>query len=534
MLALLGMMITALTLSMLPALLMQLLDSTFINKELALIKFISLAIIMLFIVHSVANYIGDGAINVVGNKFGRDLHLAMFNKLLSLPEKYCAELTKNNLNTRFIVHLNTITHTSINIITILIKDSLTMIGLLAWMFYLNWELALLILLITSAIILISRLINGYLSKTSDRTLQTAREVAKAAFDSIKNYQIIKLHGGQTQESERFMSKAEQMYLARIKQNNAKALGIALAQAFIVIILIAITHLITQQPYNNETTPGAVASLIIAALMLVLSLKRVSQINHYLLQGQHALANIFSLLDQKDEEDTGTATIKHCHGELIFDKVSFCCDTQTQPVLNDISLTIKPGEIVVFSGMTESGKTVFINLILRFLYPTNGRILLDGHDLASLKLTSLHESIALIPQKSSSFNDTAAINIAYGAMKCANEAQITAAAQAAHAIDFIREMPEGLQTIIGEYGVKLTEIQCQHIAIARALLKNSPILILDEIPKASNSKADHNLQEALNTLIQGRTTLIITQHPTTLAKIDRIFILKNGSMTEGHL
>lgn len=529
--AFLGMMVMAVTLSMLPALMMQLIDSVLIFKTQTQINVISQAIFTLLMIYGVANYIGNSALNVAANKLGRNLRLAIFNKMLSLPESFYSGLTEKNLNTRFITHLNTISHTGINVISILIKDSLTAIGLLAWMFYLNWELALLVLLITSAIILITQLINGYLRKLSQKTFQATKEATNVAFDLITNRQMIKSYGGQLHESERFKDKANQMYFANIKLAKVKALGIALVPTIIAISLMAIAQLVMHQPYRSEITPGEISSLIIAALMLVLMLRRISNINHYLLQGKQALENIFLLLDQETEADTGTITNKRCQGGLVFDNVSFSYNKQMQPALINACLTIKPGEIVALSGMTENDRSLFIDLMLRFSHPTQGRILIDDNDLESFKLTGLHENIALISQKALLFDDTAAINIAYGAMKCANEAKITAAAQAAHAIEFIREMPEGLQTVIGSHGIKLTKTQCRHIEIARALLKDPPILILNEMPVTSNAKTDNDLQEGLNTLIQGRTTLILTQQPPTLEKVDRIFMLRNGYISE---
>ncbi|SFQ14251.1 ATP-binding cassette, subfamily B, MsbA [Nitrosomonas cryotolerans] len=528
--AILFLAIMALTLSMLPAFIKQILNSIFVNKDPESIQFVALAIIMLFIIYGTASYISIHAINAASNKLGIDLRIAMFHKLLNMPVQYHDNLTRCNLATRFIVDIDQITHTISNVIIILVKDSLTLIGLTAWMFYLNWELSLLGLLIAPIIVLSIQLFDRLIHKTNQQARQISEALTQGLLNTIDNYKTIKLYGGLWREKQHFRRQAEQVYQATMHQVVIKALGISLGQAILILILTAIVYLMTQQAYYNKIIMEDVGSFIVAILIFILPVQRISSIYQHLQQGQRAIENLFSFLTYESKPDTGTMVIEAAQGELTFERVSFSFHSQAESVLDNLSFVIKPGEVVAFIVPNCSDKTIFMDLILRFLCPTGGRILLDGHDVANLKLTNLHANIAMISQNQGLLDKTIAANIAYGTMRCASEAKITAASQASHAMDFIREMPQGLQTHVGEGEIELTEQQCQYLAIARVFLKNPPILILEDVPMTINSESQH-LQATLESLMQGRTTLIITQQHCLSEKIDRIFVLENGKITE---
>ena len=529
-LALLGMTLMALILSALPALILRLLDNTIVNKNQELMQQILLAIIVLFVIRGAMQFISNYAINTVGSELATDLRLAMFKKLLALPNHRYTTLADSEVTAKFITELNQLIYVFTNVITILVKDSVTIIGLLAWMFYLNRELTLFALLITALLIVITQLINGLLTHTNLQLAQETKKVVHILLKATKNYRTITLHGSQSHESDRFTNNVDQMQCAQIKHAATRSLSIILAQIFVIIVCSVIGYLAIQQVTNQEITPGRAGSIILAALMLTIPIKQILSIKKFTQQGQQSLDKIFSFLDQETNTETGTVTIKRALGELVFDSVSYYHDPQPQPLLKNITLTIKPGEIVALINDSESSKAAFIDLILRFCQPSNGKIFLDGHDLANLKSTSLYANIALLPRNVPLIDDTAAANIAYGETRCANEAKITAAAQASHAMTFIREMPQGLQTLLGEHEKKLTERQCLYIGIARILLKDAPILILEEIPAMYDDTSD-DLQDALQILMQGRTTLIFTQHSSIIEKANRIVTLKNGQITE---
>ncbi len=277
--------------------------------------------------------------------------------------------------------------------------------------------------------------------------------------------------------------------------------------------------------------GGFVSFITAMLMLLAPVKHLTDVNAPLQRGLAAAESVFELLDEAPEDDRGMAAPSRALGGIVFDNVTFSYPEAARPALASIDLHIKPGETVALVGASGSGKTTLANLIPRFYHLDAGRILLDGQPLEELTLASLRANLALVSQDVVLFNDTIAANIAYGAMQGASQEAIVAAAEAAHVMEFVRQMPQGLQTLVGENGVKLSGGQRQRLAIARALLKNAPVLILDEATSALDSEAERQVQAALEVLMQNRTTLVIAHRLSTIEDADRIVVLERGRIVE---
>ena len=317
----------------------------------------------------------------------------------------------------------------------------------------------------------------------------------------------------------------------MKQTTAAAASVPVVQLLAGFALASIVYLATQQSNANEITVGEFVSFVTAMLMLTAPLKRVTGVNEPLQRGLAAAESVFELIDQAGESDPGLTVVTRVDGEIRFDNVSFSYANADQPALDAITLTINPGETVALVGASGGGKSTLANLLPRFYRPTSGRILLDGYDVETLTLASLRANIALVSQDVVLFNDSVAANIAYGVMRDTSEAEIVAAAVAAHAMEFIRAMPQGLNTLVGENGVKLSGGQRQRLAIARALLKNAPVLILDEATSALDSESERHVQAALETLMQGRTTVVIAHRLSTIEKAARIVVLDRGRIAE---
>jgi subfamily B ATP-binding cassette protein MsbA len=299
-------------------------------------------------------------------------------------------------------------------------------------------------------------------------------------------------------------------------------------AFAVAVIL---YQAMEQLRSNEITVGDFLSFLTAMMMLTRPIKSITGVAEFLQRGLAAAESVFELLDTPSEVDTGTKTIERAKGKISFEKVSIAYHGDERLALRDVSLDIPAGQTVALVGASGGGKSTMANLVPRFYSPTSGRITLDGHDLSDLTLASLRANIALVSQEVVLFNDTVSANIAYGQMREVSEAEIVAAAQAAHAMEFILEMPQGLNTLVGEHGVKLSGGQRQRIAIARAILKNAPILILDEATSALDSESERNVQAALETLMQGRTSLVIAHRLSTIEKADRIVVLQKGEIVE---
>lgn len=542
--ALTGMIVMAATIPILAALMAPMVDGAFVNKDVEVMQLVLLAIVVLFIVRGGAGYAGTYAMSWIGSKLVMDLRAEMFDKLLILPARYYAGQFSENLVSKLTSEITQLAHAVTDVISVVVKDTFTIIGLLGWMLYLNWKLSMLALLMTSVILLIMRSVSKRLQMMGREAQQSADNITQVLRESIENHKVVKLYGGEQYETHRMGEQAGRAHGFTMRQATIAAFSVTLIQITTAVALVAILYFATQQASANETTVGSFVSFIMAMLLLIAPLKRITGVNELLQHGLVAGGSIFALLGQEIEPDRGTIAIDRARGELRFEHVSLHRDpvsrganSEASPdagiVLQDITLTIQPGETVALVGLSGSGKTSLANLVPRFFHPTEGRVLLDGQDLASLKLTSLRANIALASQETTLFNDTVAANIAYGDMGRETEAKITAAAQAAHAMEFIRKMPQGLQTMVGEHGVKLSGGQRLRIAVARALLRDSPVLILDEREtlQTLDFESAHHVQAAMETLTQGRTTLVIAHRLSTVQKASRIVVLQKGRITE---
>ena len=530
-LALLGMMIVAATEPALPALLKPLLDGTFVHRDETIMRWMPLVIVALFVVRGLAEYLAYYSINWVGNKVVMDLRRAMFERLLELPTPYYDDHPTGNLISKLTFDVTQVTAAATSVLTVIFKDSLAILGLLGFMLWLNWKLTLLALIMGPIIVGVVRLISMRLRFTSRETQRAMGDITQVLGEAVDGHKVVKLFGGQRYEDERFHGQANRLRRLAMKQAAAAAASVPLVQFVAALALATIIYLATRQSGGDEVTVGGFVSFIAAMLMLTAPLKRITSVNEPLQRGLAAAESVFELLDQQSEPDPGRATLERARGEIRFEGVHFTYGTTAHPALEAVDLAIAPGENIALVGPSGSGKSTLASLVPRFYHPTRGRITIDGHDLEKLSLASLRANIALVSQDVVLFNDTVAANIAYGAMNGAAPEAIAKAAEAAHAMEFIRAMPEGLETLVGENGVKLSGGQRQRLAIARALLKNAPVLILDEATSALDSESERHVQAALEALMRGRTTIVIAHRLSTVERADRIVVLDRGRIVE---
>jgi subfamily B ATP-binding cassette protein MsbA len=529
--SILGMVVTAATEPLLPALLKPMLDGTFIHKDDTVIKLAPLIILLIFFVRGVASFVGTYAIGWVGNKVVMDLRELMFHKLLSLPTSYYDDHATGNLISKVTSDVTQVTAAATNVVTVTVRDSIIIVGLLGWLFYLNWKLTLLSLVMLPIIAVIIKVINARMRDASRDAQHAMGDITQVIGESISAHKVVKLFGGQQYERDRFYDRANWLRRYIMKQAMAAAANVPIVQMIAAIALSVIVYLATLQAHNDETTVGGFLSFIAAMLMLTAPIKRITGVSEFMQRGLAASESVFALLDTPSEPDSGKVAIGRANGQIEFEHLSLSYQEDGRLALHDICLQIPAGQSIALVGASGSGKSTLANLVPHFYQPSSGRITLDGHDLADLTLASLRANIALVSQEVVLFNDTVAANIAYGQMREVPEAEIVAAAQAAHAMEFIHEMPLGLNTLVGERGVKLSGGQRQRIAIARAILKNSPILILDEATSALDSESERHVQAALETLMQGRTSLVIAHRLSTIEKADRIIVLQKGEIVE---
>lgn len=525
-----AMLVTAASLALLPILVKHMLDGAFILQDLPLTQTTSLLLIGLFLVRGIASYVSLRATGKASGQLGIDLRMDFFNKLLTLPVDYYARYDLHQVGA-LITHINTIAQTVTGNIAQLTQDSLTIITLMLCTLYLNQEFAILLLLITPLIVLIHQVTPSRFNKPSPKSLRATDDLMEHLSQSVTHLRKIRLDGGQCHESQRLGKISVAIAQADAQQAHTKAVMMSLDQVITALIVIAVTYTMALHAINGTLNLPEVAALITVALLLIQPARRIVNLPKQLAHNQPALEVIFAFLDQPAEQDSGTLDIPRGKGKLTFEHVYCDDDTHTQSILHHLHFTLQSGEVIVFTGYSAEEKNLLIDLILRLRQPASGRILFDDHPLPDIRLSHLHAHIALVSADSFLLDDKIAGNIAYGALRCSDEAKITSAAQMSRAIEFIRCMPEGLQTTIaGPDGAAITPEQLLRIAVARAWVKDSPLLIIDEI-FTPHETGDGNLLAALEALIQSRTTLIFNPTIPQLQKIDRIFVLENGCITE---
>ncbi len=530
-LSILAMVMVAATEPLLPALMKPLLDGSFVNKNPTTIRYIPFALVGLFLVRGVFGFVSDYALNWVANRVVFDLRGEMFGRLVNLPTRYYDDASSGTLISKVTYDVTGVTAAATTVLTVMVRDSLTVVGLLGWIFYLDWKLSLITLVIGPIIALVIRSFSNRLRETSRGAQHAMGDITHVLDEAIECHKVVKVFGGQDYEQRHFGAAIKRMRDYAMRQTVAAGASVPLVQVCAAVAVAVIVYYSTQQSGAGGVTVGSFVSFMTATLMLLSPLKRLTGVNASLQRGLAAAESVFAVIDEKPEEDSGTQILQRAQGRIEFEHLCFSYPNAGRPALDDINLAIAAGETVALVGGSGGGKTTLANLIPRFYQPSAGSILLDGIDTQTLTLASLRANLALVSQDVVLFNDTVAANIAYGPLAGAGEAAIAAAAEAAHAMDFIREMPEGLQTMIGENGVRLSGGQRQRLAIARALLKNAPVLILDEATSALDTESERVVQAALETLMQGRTTLIIAHRLSTIEKANRIVVLQKGMIAE---
>ncbi|WP_292917898.1 ATP-binding cassette domain-containing protein [Nitrosomonas sp.] len=517
----------ATTIAVFPLLIHQLLDSIFVTKNHAVLQSTILMIIGLFTIHTAAVYFKLFSIGKSGSLLADDLRMDLIDKLLALPVNQCLPLFRNDRIHQMIAHIYQVSPSAIRHFAQLLQDCLIIFGLLLCTLYLNQEFTILLVLIVPLLALIHRLT----AHSDQRRSPALHDLLQHLSQAIEHHRIIRLDGGLAQESERLRKISKTIQLDEVQQTGQSAIVTSFSLAIVVLITIAVSYAVAFQAINGTLDLPEIGALVTATLLLLTPIQRILKIPKQMECHQKPLEAIFMFLDQPFETDTGILDIPRLQGKLVFEQVRYDDEVRSKPILNHINFTIKPGEVVVFKGYSTDEKTALIDLILRLQRPADGKIWLDDHLIERIKLDSLHANIAMVSSDAFLLNDKVAGNIAYGAKRCSNEATITAAAHASRAMEFIRTMPAGLQTQIDRKANKITRQQFLQLAIARAFVKNTPILILDEI----FSLTDHDsgkLLSILETLMKNRTTLIFNQQiPQQLRKIDRIIVLENGSITE---
>jgi subfamily B ATP-binding cassette protein MsbA len=513
------------------ALMKPLLDGSFVERDPATIKLIPLALIGLFLVRGVANFLTTYGLGWIARNVIRQLREEMFERLITLPASFFDSNNSGQLMSKLLYDVEQVASAATEAILTVIRDSLTIVGLIAWMIYLNGFLSLIILITVPFVALLVFYVSRRFRRISKNIQNSMGDVSHVCGEIIEGHREVKTFGSQAYEIKRFdrINKANRGQ--QMKKIATDAISQPIIQLITVLGLAVVIYLATLPEVLETISVGSFISFVTAMFMILTPLKRLTKVNSKLQAGIAAAESIFTLLDEQAEEDNGKRTLGRASGHIVYRDVSFSYNEAKGKVLDRVSFEAKPGQTVAFVGHSGSGKTTLVSLLARFYNISDGQIMIDGIDIRDLRLADLRRQISLVNQQVVLFNDTIANNISYGQAGDVSEEAIIAAAKSAHAWDFIQRLPEGLQTEVGENGVLLSGGQRQRLAIARALLRDSPVLILDEATSALDSEAERHIQAALETLMQQRTTLVIAHRLSTIEKADLIVVMHDGEILE---
>lgn len=507
------------------ALMKPMLDGNFIDKDPAAIKLVPLALVGLFFFRGLSGFVSRYAMTWIGRNIIQTLRSEMYQRLLHLPCYYYDSQTTGHLLSRLTYDVEQVAEASTNTVTILIRDSLTLLFLLAYMLWVSGWLTLLFLITGPVIVLLVRYASQRFRKISTHIQASMGDLTQFVEQSISGHKNIKAFGAADQQTRLFEAVNQRNRKLHLKMALVNSLNAPLVQLVAACMLAGVIYFATRQSIAEQISVGEFVSFITATLLIMQPVKRLTNINASLQRGIAAAESIFSLLDEAIEIDFGQHSLTRANGTISFKDVSFTYGENR--VLSHIDLNIPAGENVALVGRSGSGKSTLAELILRFYEPSHGTIQLDGTDIRHYPLAELRSQIAIVSQDAMLFNDTLANNIAFGSQHQQDIEAIEAAATTAQAMEFIQALPDGLQTRIGDRGILLSGGQRQRIAIARAVLKDAPVLILDEATSSLDSKSEQQVQAAIQALQQGRTSLIIAHRLSTVEKADRIFVLDAG-------
>jgi len=530
-LAVMAMVILAATEPALPMLLKPTLDGSFMEKDLDAVGLMAGLIVLLFVVRGLATFGTTIALSWVGSMLVMDLRNRMFDKLVSLPSAYYDKYASGALISKVTFDASQVTEAASNVLLVLVRDSLSIVGLLAWMFYLQWQLTLMAFMTAPMIVLLVKYFSKRLRTVSHRFQESMGDVTHVLEEAIDGQHVVRSFGGEPYEKARFAETVDQARRFLMKFMVASTAHSPIAQIIISIALAVILILAAHLSAAEEITVGGFVSFFAAMALLFAPIKRLTAVNGALQRGIAAAASVFALVDEASEPDRGTRTIGHARGHLEIRDLCFTYEAGEEPALQHVSVTVEPGESLALVGHSGSGKSTLAMLVPRFYLPDEGAILLDGIDTRELTLASLRANIALVSQDIVLFNDSVAANIAYGPLASARREDIVAAATAAHAMEFIEGLPRGLETQVGQKGVRLSGGQRQRLAIARAFLKDAPILIMDEATSSVDNISEQHIQEGLEELRKGRTTIIIAHRLSTIERADTIAVMDKGRIVD---
>ena len=506
------------------------LDGAFVERDPRMLVYVPAGIIVLFLVRGIGDYLSVYAPGWVGRQVIKAIRGDVFARYLHLPVSYFDRNGVAQLLSRLTYNIELVAEAATNAVTFIIRDTLTIIGLIGYLLYLNWKLTLFALAVAPLIVGLIRATSQLFRRYSTRIQASMGDVTRVAKESLESQRMIKVFNAEAQQAEVFEEVNEHNRSSFMKLITVKAVSNPVVQMIAAAGLAAVMYMAIRDVLERGLTIGEFTSFLTALLLVTAPLRRLVSVVGPLQQGIAAGESVFEVLDAPAEDRGGDVTLGRARGEIEFRDVSFTYDADKGKVLTGIRVQVAPGETVAIVGRSGSGKSTLVSLLPRFHDPDSGVVLLDGVDIRQYRLADLRNQLALVSQDVMLIDDSIRNNIAFS-VPAASAADIERAAQAAHVLEFAAELPQGLDTVIGERGALLSGGQRQRVAIARAILKNAPVLILDEATSALDAESEHLVQTALASLLEGRTTLVIAHRLTTIERADRIVVMDAGRIVE---
>ena len=529
--ALVAMAATAFIEMSLVAMVEPLMDEALVAQNLEATRWLPVAFVVVFIARGITGFATEASLGWIGRSVISSLRRDVFGKFLTLPTRYFENQSSGAILSRMSYNVEMVAESVTNVVVILVRDFLTVIAAVGLMVYQSPRLFVSVMLVFPVIALLIRFLGKAFRRYSGRIQDTVGEVTQVSEEVLSGNRVVKIFGGSDYEMRRLTEVDEKNRRQNLKLIRSRSFGAAVTQVIFGFGVAAVVYFAGIESVNGDLSPGSFMAFFGAMMLMLQPLRRVTNVNATLQRGVAAGDSLFQIIDEPDEADTGSHRVGRAAGKVEFRHVTFAYKAEDTPIIRDVSFRIEPGRTLAIVGHSGSGKSTLVSLLPRFYDVGEGAILIDDVDIREFELHSLRNQISLVSQEVVLFNDSIRNNLAYGELKAKTEDEILQAAEAAHVLDFVREFPNGLDTMVGDRGVLLSGGQRQRIAIGRALLKDAPILILDEATSSLDTQSERRIQEALEALMQNRTTLVIAHRLSTVERANEIIVMQDGSIEE---
>lgn len=506
-------------------------DEGLTKKNYDLLFNMGLAIPIVFIARGIANFLATYSLNWVGTNVVCALRQQVFNHLMKVPVSFHDQTSTGDLIAKITFDIEQIQNASSKALMTLVREGAFVLGLLGVMFYYSWQLSLVFLLIGPIVGVIVSYVSKRFRTVSRRIQKAMGNVTSSSEQMLNGHKVVVMSGAQQLEADRFSEINNQTRQQQMKLVSTKAISVSVIQVIASLALASVLLIASDPDFLNTLTTGTFTTVLTCMMTLLRPLKLLTTVNADFQRGIAACGSVFDLLDEAVEKDEGKTELQRVSGHIQFSAVNFTYAGKQEPALSNINLDIEAGSTVALVGKSGSGKSTITSLLTRFYDYEQGQVLIDGQSIKDVTLASLRAQFALVSQHVILFNDTIANNIAYGIEGSVSRAQIEAAAEAAYVTDFVKDLPSGLDTQIGENGMSLSGGQRQRITIARAILRNAPILILDEATSALDTESERRIQQAIDDLSVNKTVIVVAHRLSTIEKADNIVVLNQGKIVE---